>query len=86
MRTSAKSAPLCSSCVSYGALAQDLQHTHEHVYHNELSAPVIKGPYHWYRLGAETTAFEREYVDDHSWEDLQEDEQGHLRALVGVHR
>lgn len=34
------------------------------------------------RLGAETTAFEREYVDDHSWEELQEDEQGHLRALV----
>ena len=42
--------------------------------------------YHLYRLNAETTAFEREYVDDHSWEDLQEDEQGHLRALVRAHR
>lgn len=27
-------------------------------------------------------AFEREYEDDHSWEDLEEDEFGNLRALV----
>jgi hypothetical protein len=40
MRTSAKSAPLCFSFASYGALAQHLQHTH--VCRNELSAPVIQ--------------------------------------------
>ena len=33
-------------------------------------------------LGEETAAFEREYAEDHSWEDLQEDEQGRLRPLV----
>mmetsp|Transcript_11153 Transcript_11153/g.33448 ORF Transcript_11153/g.33448 Transcript_11153/m.33448 type:complete len:453 (+) Transcript_11153:338-1696(+) len=32
-------------------------------------------------LDHESRAFEREYVDDHSWEDLQEDEHGRLRAL-----
>ena len=33
-------------------------------------------------LAEETEAFEREYVDDHSWEQLQEDEHGRLRPLV----
>jgi hypothetical protein len=28
------------------------------------------------------TAFEREYEDDHSWEELEEDEFGNLRAPV----
>jgi hypothetical protein len=31
-------------------------------------------------------AFEREYAGDHSWEALQEDEQGRLRPLVRVDR
>ena len=33
-------------------------------------------------LAEETEAYEREYVDDHSWEQLQEDEHGRLRPLV----
>ncbi len=33
-------------------------------------------------MAEETEAFEREYVDDHSWELLQEDEHGRLRPLV----
>ena len=31
---------------------------------------------------ADLSAFQREYEDDHSWEQLQEDEHGHLRAIV----
>ncbi|KAK9821495.1 hypothetical protein WJX74_003082 [Apatococcus lobatus] len=30
---------------------------------------------------ADLSAFQREYEDDHSWEQLQEDEHGHLRAI-----
>lgn len=37
-------------------------------------------------LGESSRAFEREYVDDRSWEDLQEDEHGRLQALVRLHR
>ena len=35
-------------------------------------------------LAEETEAYEREYVDDHSWEMLQEDEHGRLRPLVSL--
>jgi hypothetical protein len=40
MKTSAKSAPLCFSCASYGAFAQHLLRAHVHL--DELSAPVIQ--------------------------------------------
>ena len=39
----------------------------------------------WRSVGEEAAgaaAFEREYADDHSWEELQEDEHGNLRPLV----
>jgi hypothetical protein len=40
---------------------------------------------HSCRAGEEArglSAYEREYEDDHSWEELEEDEFGNLRALV----
>lgn len=33
-------------------------------------------------MNLENDAFDREYFDEFSWEQLQEDEQGHLRPLV----
>ena len=33
---------------------------------------------------ADMNAFNREYENDNSWEQLQEDEYGHLRPLVSV--
>ena len=46
---------------------------------NPLTLPMICSAD---ELGEETAAFEREYAEDHSWEELQEDEQGRLRPLV----
>ena len=34
---------------------------------------------------ADLNAFNREYENDNSWEQLQEDEYGHLRPLVSYH-
>ena len=47
------------------------------------AAPLLHAPF--CRAGEEArglSAYEREYEDDHSWEELEEDEFGNLRALV----